>query len=179
MIYMNTFSDPIKIIEQITISGNAHVADFGCGSGAYSLAIAKKLVTGKIFAIDVRKDMVERLGNIAKSEKIEKLHVVWGDIDEENGSRLRENSVDLVVLTNTLFQVDDKKAVITEAFRILKTEGKLLLIDWSESFGNIGPKDDHIVNEDTAKLLVEEGGFIFKKTIEAGEHHYGFIAHKL
>ncbi|MCD5390169.1 MAG: class I SAM-dependent methyltransferase [Candidatus Pacebacteria bacterium] len=176
---MNTFSDPIKIIEQITFSDDAHIADFGCGSGAYSLAIAKKLIMGKIFAIDVRKDMVERLGNIAKSEKIEKLHVVWGDIDEENGSRLRENSIDFVLLTNTLFQVEDKKMVMQEASRILKSGGRLLIIDWEDSFGNIGPKEDHIITERTAKLLTEEVGFIFDKKIEAGEHHYGFIVHKL
>ena len=176
---MNTFSDPIKIIEQITFSDDAHIADFGCGSGAYSLAIAKKLIMGKIFAIDVRKDMVERLGNIAKSKKIEKLHVVWGDIDEENGSRLRENSIDFVLLTNTLFQVEDKKMVMQEASRILKSGGRLLIIDWEDSFGNIGPKEDHIITERTAKLLTEEVGFIFDKKIEAGEHHYGFIVHKL
>lgn len=176
---MNTFSDPIKIIEQIEIAEDAHVADFGCGSGTYSLAIAKKLLMGKIFAIDVRKKMVERLGNIAKSEGIEKLHVVWGDIDEKNGSRLRENSIDFILLTNTLFQVENKKAVMEEALRVLKPGGKLLIVDWSESFGNIGPKKDSIVTEKTALLLGEETGFIFDKKIEAGEHHYGFIIHKL
>ena len=73
---MNTFSDPIKIIEQLGIPSDAHVADFGCGTGMYSIAIAKKLITGKVFAIDIQKDMVDRLASIAKSENIDKLHVV-------------------------------------------------------------------------------------------------------
>lgn len=176
---MNTFSDPLKIIDQVSISDSAHVADFGCGTGAYSLAIAKKLITGKVFAIDIQKDMIERLANIAKSENIDKLHAVWGDIDEENGSRLRESSIDFVILTNTLFQIEKKKVLLKEAARIMKSDARILIVDWSESFGNIGPKEDHIIGKDTAKLLIEETGFVFEKDIDAGEHHYGFIARKL
>ncbi len=176
---MNTFSDPLKIIKQLNISVDAYVADFGCGTGVYSIAIAKKLITGKVFAIDIQKDMVDRLANIAKSENIDKLYVVWGDIDEENGSRLRGESIDFIILSNTLFQVENKKALLKEAFRVMKSSAQILILDWSESFGNIGPRKDHVVGENTAKLLTEETGFIFEKDISVGEHHYGFIARKL
>ncbi len=176
---MNTFSDPLKIIEQIPLINDTHVADFGCGAGAYSLLLAKKSTVSKIFSIDVQKDMIERLGKIAKSENLHKIHVVWGDVDEENGSRLRSESIDLVLIINTLFQAEKKKQMIEEAYRVLKRDGKLVIIDWSESFGNIGPKEDYIIREETAQLLVEEVGFFIDKKIEAGEHHYGFIAHKI
>jgi len=175
---MNTFSDPNKIIEQISMPQDASVADFGCGAGAYTMAIAKKLKTGKIFAIDVRKDMVEKIGNDAESENINNIHVVWGDVDEKNGSRLRDMSIDVVILANTLFQADSKKAMLAEASRVMKPNAQLVLIDWTESFGNIGPAIDNIVGEETAKLLVEEIGLQIEKKISAGEHHYGFIARK-
>ncbi len=176
---MNTFSNPNKIIEQIVFPRDAHIADFGCGAGAYTIAIARKLKTGKIYAIDVRKDMIERLGNEANTENMNNVHVVWGDVDSKNGSRLRDLSIDLVFLTNTLFQADNKKAMIKEAARVMKHNAQLVLVDWSESFGNIGPAIDHIVGEGTAKLLVEEAGFQVEKKIKVGEHHYGFIARKI
>ncbi len=176
---MKTFSDPLKIIEQLNISDDAHVADFGCGTGIYSIAIAKKLINGKVFAIDVQKDMIERLANIVKSENINNLRPVWGDIDENNGSRLRENSIDLVILVNTLFQITNKKKLFEEAFRVMKSGSEIMIVDWAESFGNIGPREDHIIGENTAKLLIEENGFVFEKDIEVGDHHYGFIARKL
>jgi ubiquinone/menaquinone biosynthesis C-methylase UbiE len=160
---MNTFSDPLKIIEQIPFPPDSHIADFGCGAGAYSLLLAEKAEVSKIFSIDVRKEMIERLGNIARSEQLHKIHVVWGDVDEENGSRLRSGSVDVVLIINTLFQAEKKKQMIEEAFRVLKRDGKLVIVDWSESFGNIGPKEDHVIKEDTAKLLVEEVGFFVDK----------------
>ena len=176
---MNTFSDPLKIIKQVDIPENSNVADFGCGSGAYSILIAKKLITGKVFAIDVRKDMVERLSNIADSERYDNIHVVWGDVDEKEGSRLRDNSIDYVFIVNTLFQLEDKKAALNEALRIMKHDAHIIIVDWSESYGNIGPEQRQVVNENTAKLLIEETGFIYEKELQAGEHHYGFVARKL
>ena len=176
---MNMFSDPLKIIDQLQISQDAHIADFGCGTGIYSLALARENPLRKIFAIDVKKDMLERLEKIIDSKNLSHLHVIWGDIDEVKGSRLRDNSIDFVILANTLFQLENKKTAIIEIFRILKQGGSLLVVDWSDSFGNIGPKEDHVVNENTAKLLVEENGFLIKNEIEAGAHHYGFVARKI
>lgn len=176
---MNTFSDPTKIINQVSIEPDDHIADFGCGSGAYSLIIARKLATVKIYSVDIQKEMIERLQAEAQLENLQNIHVVWGDVDDENGSRLRSESIDIVIIANILFQAEDKKALLKEAGRIMKNTGKIVVIDWSESFGNIGPKEDHIISEATAKLLVEESGFIFEKDLKAGEHHYGFTARKI
>ena len=178
-IFMNTFSDPINIINQITFSEDAHIADFGCGAGAYSLLLAKKASMGSVFAIDVRKEMLERLESDAKSKDIHNIHVVWGDIDEKNGSRLREYSMDLIFITNTLFQIEKKKAMFDEAVRVMKPNARIIIVDWLESFGNIGPMKGHVVNLETAKLLAEESGLFIEKDIDAGEHHYGFIARKV
>ncbi len=176
---MNTFSDPKKIINQLELEENFHIADFGSGAGAYSLLLAKKVPLGKVFALDVQKDMLERLEHEAQSEGIRNIHSIWADVDEVKGSRLRDDSVDFVVLANVLFQVENKKTMLAEAFRVLKPNARMLVLDWSESFGNIGPAQEFVVREDTAKLLAEECGFEFEKDLEPGEHHYAFIARKL
>ena len=36
-------------------------------------------------------------------------------------------------------------------FRILKSNGKLFFIDWSDSFGGIGPSKESFVPEEEAK----------------------------
>ena len=74
---------------------------------------------------------------------------------------------------------DMRREMLREAQRILKKNGRLVIIDWSESFGNIGPKPDHVVSASAAKLLCQEAGFEFLKSIHAGEHHYGFIVKKV
>lgn len=179
---MNTFSDPQKIIETLDIFPGQHVADLGAGSGAYSLLIAERIKgnsESKVFAVDIQKDLLSRIDTEAQKRNLQPLHVIWGNIEEPKGTRLRHDSLDTVLIVNTLFQVDNNKGVITEAHRILKKGGRLIIIDWTESFGNIGPKPDHIVSAEIAETLSIEVGFKKERTFDAGEHHYGFISHKV
>lgn len=178
---MNTFSDPRMIIEQLPIFSGQKVADFGSGSGSYTFLLSKKVSgsqEGAVYAIDVRQAMVEQIAAETRKQNMSNVHAVWGDLEQDHGSRLRDDSVQSVLVANTLFQLDDHKALIKEAHRVLSYEGLLVVIDWSESFGNIGPAPDHVVTQEAAKLLVEEQGFEIQKDIKAGEHHYGFIAIK-
>lgn len=175
---MNTFSDPQTIVGQLDIIGGHHIADLGAGSGAYTLALAERFKNNndtKVFAIDVQKDLLDRLESEAQNRGLTSVHGVWGNIEETKGTRLRDASIDMVIVANTLFQVEHKQGIMQEVKRILKPEGQLVIIDWSESFGNIGPKADHIISESSAKSLCEEAGFVFRKNIQVGDHHYGFV----
>jgi len=178
---MNTFSDPQKIIEKLDIFPGQQIADLGAGSGTYTLAIAEKIKgnnESRIFSVDIQKDLLERIDTEAKNRNLHAVHIIWGDIEQEKGTRLRHDSLDVVILANILFQVEHKKDTLKEAYRILKPEGRLIIIDWSESFGNIGPKSDHVVTKETAELLCIENGFKHERSFDAGEHHYGFISKK-
>lgn len=175
---MNTFSDPRTIVEQLDIIGGHHIADLGAGSGAYALALAEKFKNNtdtKVFAVDVQKELLSRVESEAEHRGLHSVHGVWGDIEVPKGTKLRDGSIDLVIIANTLFQVEHKQGLMTEVKRILKPEGKMVIIDWSESFGNIGPKEDHVITEASAKSLCEESGFAFRKSLDVGEHHYGFV----
>jgi len=173
------FSNPDKIIEQFGITEGAHVADFGCGSGFYTLAVARKVGSdGKVYAIDVNQGILSRIAKDASEEGIENLEVVWGDIESKEGSRLKENSIDVVIVSNVLFQVDSNSSVFVEAYRVLRPGGRVLVIDWHSSSGGAGPKEDSIVTENTARGVLEEVGFSKLTTVDAGDHHYGISAKK-
>jgi len=54
----------------------------------------------------------------------------------------------------------------------------VLVVDWTDSFGGLGPQPDDILSEDAARAMFEEVGLAFEKNIDAGEHHYGIIFKK-
>lgn len=179
---MNTFSDPRAIVDTLDIIGGAHVADLGAGTGAYTLAFAEKFKGSdpevKIYAVDVQKNLVEHLQKKAQDLGYGNVSAIWGNIELEKGTRLRHDSVQFAVLANTLFQVEHKKDLLHEIIRILAPGGRLLIVDWSESFGHMGPKPDHVVTLSEAKALCEDIGLTFEKEVPVGAHHYGFIVRK-
>lgn len=173
------FTAPKNNIAQFGLREGMHVADLGAGSGHYSLAAAHMVgTTGRVYAIEVQKDLLQRIKNLALQEKIRNIEIIWGNVEELHGTKLRDNSVDAAILSNILFQFEDKTGGLREAKRILRPAGRMLVVDWAESFGGMGPPQDAVVSQKKARELCEEVGFTFEGVIEAGEHHYGFIVKK-
>ena len=174
------FSDPVKNIEQCRIQPGQEIADLGAGSGFYTLAAAKALAsTGRVYAIDAQKELLSKIKNEANKQGLYNVEVIWGDIEKVGGAKLRDSSIDLALLCNVLFQLENKENIVNEIKRILKPNGKLLVVDWFDSTGGVGPKSSSIIKKPEAIKKFEKGGFHLDKDISAGSNHYGLIFKKL
>lgn len=157
-----------------------HVADIGVGSGAYVFFAARAVGTdGRVYAIDINKTLLSRVASHADDLHLTNIDVLWGNAELSNGIKLADGAVDAVIASNILFQIEHKEDFAAEVARILRHSGRLLLIDWKDSFGGLGPHPDHVVTEDVARTLFEHAGFTFEKDIDGGEYHYGFIFKKM
>lgn len=173
------FSDPSKNLEQLGISEGMKVVDLGAGSGFYTFAASEKVGRdGRVYAVDIQQDLLSRLQDTARSRNLHNVEIVWGDLENPGGTKLHDNLMDVVIVANIVFQLDDKQTIFKEAFRILRPTGRLLFVDWKDSFGGLGPTTENIVAETMVKRFAEEVGFSIEKTIRAGDHHYGFVARK-
>lgn len=170
------FAEPEHNIEQFMIPSGSRVADLGAGSGLYSLAAARVVgITGTVLSVEVQKDLITRLQTAARVEGLSNLEVIWGDIEKLGGTKIRDMSIDAAIVSNVLFQVEDRRVFALELKRILKPGGKVLIIDWADSYGGMGPKPEQIVSEQDVKGLLEKHDLVFERTIDAGDHHYGLI----
>ncbi len=170
------FSDPKNNIKQFGLHSGQIVADLGAGIGAYSIEAAKEVgESGRVYAVEVQKELLVNIRNTARQEGVSNIEVIWGDVERNGKTKIRDNVVDAVVASNILFQVEDRSGFTEEVKRILKPRGKVLVIDWEGSFNGTGPSPDSVFSYDDARTLFEENGFLFVKNISAGDHHYGFI----
>ena len=172
------FADPISNLKQFGLKDGMSVADLGAGSGAYTFPAAEIVRNGKVYALEVQKDLLVRITNEAKQRHLSNIHAVWANIEKIGGTKLAERAVDAVIISNVLFQVEDRETFIKEIKRILKTGGRVLLIDWSDTFGGMGPQAEVIIPKETTRTLFENQGFKFESEINAGAHHYGIIFNK-
>jgi len=170
------FADPTQNIKQFGLREGMHVADIGVGSGYYVLPTAKLVgSSGRVYAVDVQKELLSGIKDKAKKEGLSNVEIVWGDAERPNGTKLKDKSIDAIILSNILFQVRDKLGLISECKRILKENGKILLIDWTEPVGKLGPRISDLVSKDKVKELFEMKSFKQMGEISAGSHHYGII----
>lgn len=170
------FTNPIANITELGVYEGMIVADLGAGTGAYTIPLAERVgEKGRVYAVEVQKDFLTNIKTTADARGLKNIELLWGDIERLGGTKIKDESVDAVVISNVLFLAEDKAGLLRETRRILKTGGKLLLIDWSDSFNNLGPAPEMVVTADAARALCEAEGFVLKKEIPAGEHHYGFI----
>lgn len=173
------FMNPTLVVSHFHLREGDKVADFGAGSGAYMEALSKAVGReGTVYMCEVQKPLVEALGAKAREAHFSNVRAVWGDMEVIGGSTLKDGSLDAVLLSNTLFQITDKQSLFKEIARVLRSGGKLFIIDWMGSFGGIGPKPEDVVTEFEARALGEAAGFMYDRFFPVGEHHYGIALRK-
>ncbi|MDE2037959.1 MAG: methyltransferase domain-containing protein [Patescibacteria group bacterium] len=167
------FSDPAANIAKLGLAEGMKVADLGAGSGFYAIEAAKKVgASGRVYAVDVQKDLLERLRSAAQAAGLHNVEVVWGNAEKIGGTKLREGAADRAIVSNVLFQVAAPDDFALEAKRILKPGGKALVVDWSEA-SPLGPKT--VFPSMKAQALFEKSGFALEQSFKAGDHHYGLV----
>lgn len=172
---MPDFLDPNNVINQLELREDMKAAEFGCGSGDFTIALAKKLVQGKVYVygLDIQEEPLSALKGRAVQEGIRNIETIRCNLEEEGGSTLPDEFLDLVLIPNLLFQVEDKKAVIKEAKRILKKGAEIVIVDWKKN-STFGPKEGRIASQEV-RVMAEELELKLKKEFEAGAYHYGLI----
>lgn len=170
------FLNPLKNLKQVGVSESMVVADFGAGAGYYAFALSELVGnSGRVYCIDIRNDLLVKISREAEKKNISNISIILSDIEKEKSTSLLPQSVDLVVVANTFFQVGRKDRLIEEAKRILKTKGRLLLVEWQDNQAGIGPHSKHLVKKEEAISMFQKYGFVLDKEIDAGDHHYGLI----
>ncbi|MEK7662369.1 MAG: class I SAM-dependent methyltransferase [Patescibacteria group bacterium] len=170
---------PEEIIKNLFLNEGMHVADFGAGTGAFSIAAGKLIGSGHVYAIEVVSDLLPKIKSDAAARGVFNVEVIRGDIETVGGTTLSAKSVDRVIISNVLFQAEDKEGVAKEAARVLKPNGLALVVDWSASYGGLGPADKDVFPKDKAVALFLNNGFALANEISAGDFHYGFVVRRL
>jgi len=173
---MKGFLNPEKVLKKLRLKKDMIAADFGCGSGGWVIPLAKKLEEGMVYAIDILEEPLSALRGKADLKRITNIKTILSDVEDKEGSKLSSNYCNLVLMTNLLFEIEEKEKVLEEGKRILKKKGKILVVDWNIE-APLGPKGGRVsLNE--IKKIAKRIGLVSKKEFGAGAYHYGLIFEK-
>jgi SAM-dependent methyltransferase len=166
------FFCPAKILGTLGISNKTvDVAEFGCGYGTFTIPSAK-IIKGRIYALDIEPDMVRFTGEEAKKNGLDNVRTVLRDFMTD-GSGLPDGSVGYVMLFNIL-HLENPMILISEAKRILNSEGKLGIIHWNyDPTTPRGPSMDIRPKPEDCIKWAESAGFSEAIRYDLKPYHYG------
>lgn len=175
------FMNPEKIAAEFGVKEGMMIADFGSGAGYFAILLGKRVgVDGKVFAVDIQESALDNVRVKAKAAGLENVETIRSNLEVLGSSGLKDNSQDMALLANILFQSEQKEEIIKESVRVLKSGGFLVVIDWKRAAGampdgrqGFGPPDNLRTDEIAMRSLVLGEGLVFEKNIDAGQFHYG------
>ena len=174
------FVIPEVVATHFHLKPGERVADLGAGGGFFLKPLSDAVgPEGKVYACEIQKQLVDKLGEFARLSGLSNISPLWCDLEEVGGIKLPNNTLDAAILVNTLFQFELKETALQEIYRVLRPGGVLHIIDWTESFGGLGPQPKDVITQEQATALCEAARFIPEREYPAGEHHYGFAVRKV
>jgi ubiquinone/menaquinone biosynthesis C-methylase UbiE len=172
---VDEFLNPQKILETIPLRENMVACDLGSGSGGWTVPLAKILKTGVVYAVDILEQAISALNARIDRERIVNIKPILSDA--EKGVKITNSTVDFVLLSNILFESDDKEAILKEAKRLLRPEGLALIVDWKED-SPIGVREKR-VSFDEIRSLLNNLGLKIEREFDAGKFHWAILIKKI
>lgn len=170
---MLPFVSPSEILSELLLKKDMIAVDFGCGSGGWVIPLAQKMEDGIVYAVDVQESALSAMMSKANLQGLGNIKKVLADVEKEI-PQIKDTSCDLVLMTNLLFQLENKESPFKEAKRILNHNGKVLVVEWNMETA-FGPVQESRVSPGKIAEIAQKVGFILEKEIETGGYHYGML----
>jgi ubiquinone/menaquinone biosynthesis C-methylase UbiE len=162
------WQDPERLWKEVGLLPGETVVDVGAGTGYFALPAARLVgPKGRVYAVDVARDLHALVGERGASEKLEWLVPV---LSESGRIPLESSIADVVLFANVLHDVPEE--TIAEAVRLLRPKGRLVNLDWRKTETPFGPPSEIRLSPEEARERLSFHGLRPLRPIEAGPYHY-------
>ncbi|MDP2952977.1 MAG: class I SAM-dependent methyltransferase [Chloroflexota bacterium] len=128
--------DPDEVLSFLPLAPRQRVADIGCGTGFFTLPLARRLSQGRVWGIDIAPEMLARLEERVAEAGLSNVKALKS---EELSIPLPPGGADGALLAFVLHETEDRQAFLKEAAGLLKVGGWLGLVEWEKKDTGMGP----------------------------------------
>jgi ubiquinone/menaquinone biosynthesis C-methylase UbiE len=140
------WNKPDQIMDALKIGEGSLVGEIGAGGGWFTIHLARRVrVNGQVWAEDIQPESVEAIKRRARGENLTNIHTVLGTTRE---SRLPKG-LDAILIVSAYHAMIDPVAILKDAGKSLKPQGRLGIVDFTPGVGGPGPEPEHRVDQET------------------------------
>jgi ubiquinone/menaquinone biosynthesis C-methylase UbiE len=155
---------PDLAIEALALKPGAAVADFGAGSGYFTVRLARKVgPTGRVFAADIQPEMLSLLRARLARERLANVELVQS---AETDPRLPARQFDLILMVDVYHELAQPQLIVGKLLASLKPAGRLVLLEYRKEDPAIPIRPEHKMSVAEARVELEAAGFQLDRTIE-------------
>jgi predicted methyltransferase len=130
---------PEEVMDALGLRAGSVLADVGCGKGYFALKFASRVgPTGKVYAEDIRDDVLDDVRSEAAKEGLNQIETVQGT---DHDPRLPAGALDVVFTMDSYHEWVDYDAMLNHLYAALKPGGIFGLIDGATATGKT--RDDY------------------------------------
>jgi len=175
---MSRFINPSEVVAQTGLMMGQTVADLGCGNGFYVLPAAQMIGnTGTVYAVDVMEQKLAATVSIANQFGYKNVRVIQADLAKPL-FEIPANSCDLVIVGNILHEISTQDQLIKSIYRILKSPGRVVVVEWKRTATPFGPPLERRMDQQKIEILLMQSGFRKDKDLLADGYHYAVLFEK-
>jgi ubiquinone/menaquinone biosynthesis C-methylase UbiE len=141
------------------------VADIGAGSGVISMLLAEQILPdGKVLAVDVQQEMLDRLEAYCKQYDIKNVEPILGT---QKRSGLKPASVDLAIMVDVYHEFEFPWEMLQDISVALKPGGRLVFVEYRKEDPDVPIKEVHKMSQAQVRKEAEqpETGLMWSETI--------------
>lgn len=151
-----------QLLKNLNLNPGMQIADIGAGSGYYSKLISTRIGNGKVYAVDIEPEMISFLNERIKLEKLSNIITVLG---KETDVALPPSNLDLILLVDVYHEFSYPYEMAQSMYRALKSDGKLVLVEFRAEDDEVPIKTIHKMSEAQAVKELKAAGFRLEKNI--------------
>lgn len=173
------FLQPEKVLIEAGLRPSMVVADLGAGNGFFTIP-ASKIVgdRGEVWGVDILEEALGQIMSSARLHRCKNIRTHRCDLEIPGSCQIPDLSCDFVIVGKVLSQVKHPEVLVRGTYRILKTGGLILILEWKKEALALGPPVDLRLEDEKVSNFFVKQGFKFVQALETDQYHYGMVFQK-
>lgn len=157
-----------KVIEKLALAPDAIIGDLGCGPGIFALPFAKACPRGVVYASDIEPAQLDRVRAGIAELDARNVVPVLASYDDPH---FPPGRLDVVFIGDTYHHLEDRVAYMRRLQRVLKPDGRLVVLEYKPGQLPVGPPPEHKLKPGVMTQELTAAGFTEVERFDMHPYH--------